>query len=371
MSELTGIGGYASLMKTQKNPYERNLATTQGVLNSMPKDGGVTGLEGLGKLPLMYQQGVDSANAQSFDEQKAADEQKALSGVMEYQRAQDAAKMKLEQDKAVTDAQHKNAQTMKETLLSAEALSKSGNEGQAVVLLRKAGIPATSFTVDEHGPMAGMNNGVFWRLNKTGATVWDGEQNAWRPATEEDTAALKKDASAPKLTGHLVKDPKSTTGYSYAGDDGSIMTTNAPTPSELHPRAPKEPKAVDLAVEEKKINQVLAPSYQNLSRFLTSKQDDFAAAPDEATKMRILMSPGTLTPEGTKALQALNAKKEALINHLYTVDGATAGSALKATYQKQTPTAAPPGQVTAVATKVVNRIPYFKGDDGKWYEGPR
>ena len=28
-------------------------------------------------------------------------------------------------------------------------------------------------------------------------------------------------------------------------------------------------------------------------------------------------------------------------------------------------------QVTAVATKVVNGLPYFKGSDGKWYEGPR
>lgn len=88
-NELAGIGGYASLMKSQKNPYDRNISTTQSVLNSMPKDGGVTGLEGLGKIPLMFQLGQDTASAQQFDEQKAVEEKQTMQGIMDYQRKRD------------------------------------------------------------------------------------------------------------------------------------------------------------------------------------------------------------------------------------------------------------------------------------------
>jgi hypothetical protein len=131
-NELSGLGGYASLMKTQKNPYERDIATTQNVINSMPQGNGVTGLEGLAKIPLLYQQGVDTANAKQFDEQKAIDEQKQLEGTAAYQRQKDAVEQKnktvqqyLELAKTDKDAANTFAQTdpiMKSTALSGVTL---------------------------------------------------------------------------------------------------------------------------------------------------------------------------------------------------------------------------------------------------------
>lgn len=70
MGNNIGLLEYASLLKTQKNPYERAISTEAAVMNAMPKDGGFTGLEGIGKIPLMYAMGRDTANAQAFDQQQ-------------------------------------------------------------------------------------------------------------------------------------------------------------------------------------------------------------------------------------------------------------------------------------------------------------
>lgn len=246
-SELAGIGGYASLMKTQKNPYDRNLSSLQAVMNQMPKDGGVTGLEGIGKIPLMYQMGVDSANAKAFDEQKAIEENQQLQGVMSYQREKD---LRAQRDKSMEqylklaqiDPEAANTYAKSDPMASQvipadvvlkEKIDKNGwmtfeqlNEDgtrKDTTAINLGGIKAAQKTLKDKGI-----------LQPTLDQIAEAMPPGW--AIKTSGAAKAADNKDPKVTGHLVRDPESSTGYSYVGDDGQIMTKNAPTPAELHPR---------------------------------------------------------------------------------------------------------------------------------------
>jgi hypothetical protein len=237
MGELTGIGGYASLLKTQKNPYDRDLTSTQAVMNQMPKDGGVTGLEGLGKIPLMYQMGVDTANAKAFDEQKAIEENQQVQGVMDYQRQKDiqdqqAKKLAMAIDLSRTDYKAANQLLAQSQPELADKIQFAGND--------KDGWKDIEVKGDDGYTTRGyLNPKHFEELNEAKqngtlnqATIKALFDQNFAPYSRYET----KDVNVNKVTGHLVRDPDSSTGYSYLGDDGEIMAQNAPTPAELHPR---------------------------------------------------------------------------------------------------------------------------------------
>lgn len=235
MSDM-GIGGYTSLMKTQKNPYERNIATTNSILSSMPKDGGVTGLEGLGKLPLMYQQGVDTANAQQFDQQLAADEMKQVEGIKAYQQQQAIQERKAKAlasaiELSKTDYKAANSLLAESVPDIAAKVKFTGND--------KDGWKDIEVKGEDGYTTKGFLNPVHFtelaELKKSGkfddTTVKELFAKNFSPYSRYETKDINKD---PTLTGHIVVDKTSATGFSYAGSDGEIMTKNAP--------APKEPK---------------------------------------------------------------------------------------------------------------------------------
>lgn len=363
-AQLSGVGGYASLMRTQKNPFDRNIATTGQVLASMPKDGGVSGLEGLGKLPLMYMQGADTASAQQFDEQKAAEENQMVQGVLGYQRQQDKAKLDLETAKANAEIKHKESQSLQETLKTASELAKGGQEGEAVKLLNKAGVPVQNFKVVPNGFQAQGKDGKFYQLapDENGQFIpWVFDGKSWVKQSEADIEGANTINDAP--TSVKVHDPNSKTGFSNVTQKGNLIQDTL-TPTEMHPKTPKEPKLVDYSVEMQKWNRTLAPQFTNLGRFLTSKQEDFAAAPDEASKVRILLTPGALTPEGQKEYQKLNALKQAGEDHI--VNGGTASSAVQSILGRKNSTQAP---MTATNPQTGERIE--STDGGKTWKPKR
>jgi hypothetical protein len=362
-SELAGVGGYASLMKSQKNPYDRDIATTGSLLQSLPQGGGVTGLEGLAKIPLMYQQGVDTANAQQFDQDKANQENQQIQGVMDYQKNVNDQKLAIDKGKADTENAQAKAKTIGDTMDNAKKLAESGNTGEAVKQLNAVGIPATNFIVTPSGNQIQMQNGSFWMpipdpsgSGKTVPGVWDTDSKQWRPATEEDSAALQKPDAAPKLTGHLVKDSNSSTGYSYAGDDGQIMTKNAPTPAELHPRPPKDTSGAD----EKRF-EFWAGKLQSLQGRIASIQKGFDPITGQVIpQTNIDAAIASLSPEVNNTKRYMQTNYPTQYKTYFGNSGETPQG-----------NPAPSGQVTAVAVKTVNGLPYYKGSDGNWYEGPR
>jgi hypothetical protein len=216
-------------------------------MNQMPKDGGVTGLEGLGKIPLMYQMGVDSANAKAFDEQKAIEENQQVQGVMDYQRQKDMQAQKnqsMEQylKLAQIDAEAANqfakddpmaSQVIPPSVILKEKMDKNGwltfeqlnadGTQKDTTAINLGGMPQAQATLKAKGILQPTLDQIAeamppgWAIKTSGAS---------KPADNKD----------PKVTGHLVRDPESSTGYSYLGDDGEIMAQNAPTPAELHPR---------------------------------------------------------------------------------------------------------------------------------------
>ncbi len=268
---LAGIGGYASLMKSRKNPYDRNLASTQAVMNQMPKDGGVTGFEGLGKIPLMYQMGVDSARAREWDSQQAADEQQQVKGVMDYQQQKDTQDRKAKAltmaiDLSKTDYKAAN-QLLTETLPEFTTKMKfTGNDKDGwkdIEVKGEDGYTVRGWLNPQHFAdlAAAKESGT---LNEH--TIKDLFKKNFNPFSRYET----KDANSDKPTGHLVKSKTSPTGYGYLSEQGNVYE-DAPTPAELHPRQSgggwADAKA-DMAfykqksAEVRKLEQIAAQGYK-------------------------------------------------------------------------------------------------------------
>lgn len=205
-SAPVGLSGYASLLKQKNNPYERRMQTTAGVMNSMPRDGGVTGLEGLGRLPLMYALGRDQAAAEEFDRAEATKGDSYLKEMQTAQTAKEAREtafrereLGLKEKEGAALIDYRKAQKTKEVISAAKDLAEAGNEGEAVKLLNQGGIPATAFKVTPAGVQAQLKNGNWWMLSyQGGSKIFDPnwkQDNGWRTPTAEEMATLK---DAPK-----------------------------------------------------------------------------------------------------------------------------------------------------------------------------
>jgi hypothetical protein len=231
-NELSGLGGYASLMKTQKNPYERNIATTNAVMNQMPQNGGVSGLEGLGKIPLMYQQGVDSANARQFDEARAVEDQKTMQGVQAYQQQKDAQDQKAQALKTAIELSKTDFKAANDLLAQSlpEMASKvkfSGNDKDGWKDIEVKG--PDGFTTRGY-----LNPAHFAELaeaKKNGTldekTTQEIFNRNFSPFSRYETKEVNK---SPEITSNIVQDPESKTGWSYVGKDGQIIAKNAEPP---------------------------------------------------------------------------------------------------------------------------------------------
>ena len=223
-------------MKTQKNPYERNIASAQAVMSQMPKDGGVTGLEGIGKLPLMYQMGIDSADAQTFEEQKAEEEKQQMQGVMAYNQQKDAIAQQqkalataVELSKTDPDAANKLL-LQSDPKLAAELKFSGPSKDKWLDIERDLGDGyRTRGWLDRDGYFGGIQKAI--------------QDNGGKPLSEEQNNAVfnqsfhpfSRSAVSDKPTGHLVRSNTSKTGYGYLTEQNNIVD-DAPPPSELHPR---------------------------------------------------------------------------------------------------------------------------------------
>jgi len=239
MNESIGLGGYASLLKTQKNPHERNLAATMNVINSMPKDGGVTGLEGIGKLPLMLQAGVDSAAAQQFDEARAQKEDEYAVGAMKYQQEKDALArrdkvfanyIKLAQvdPNAANTYATEDPDAKQVVPHGMQIVAKPDKNGWlAVKELSADGTQETSYQLNLGGlPEAAKVLKAQGIVRPTVTQIAEAMPPGWAIKT---VGAAKATDAEDKPTSQVQKDPESPTGWSYISEKGNLYP-GAPDP---------------------------------------------------------------------------------------------------------------------------------------------
>ncbi|KAF0218787.1 MAG: hypothetical protein FD174_2570 [Geobacteraceae bacterium] len=243
MAEL-GISGYAQLMKQQKNPFERRMQTTAGVISSMPKDGGITGLEGIGKLPLLYALGRDQAQAEEFDQQQTGKEDTYLGNVLKMEQEKSIQDRK---DKAMKnffemakiDADAANQMIAKDPLLQ-ETLSPGFRVKEKID--KDQWMTVEGFSADGQSKTTyqlnlqalGLARDKLKEQGVTGTPTLDQVADAMPPGFAFKMTGAAKAADNKEQTdkpqSQAVKDPSSPTGWSWLTEQGNMLQ-GAPDPT--------------------------------------------------------------------------------------------------------------------------------------------
>jgi len=239
---MASVAEYFAL-KRGINPEDRNIRgiSTMMAMNANKPD--PYGVQGLANLPLSYALGKSTAAAREYDEaagvqadsymqqqfQQHKDDQlqKAKESAMKNwldlgKMDPEAANSLAERDPALQSALPSGIRLKdkisKEGWLTGEVLSEDG-KSKTVYQFNLGGMEEAKKRLAEKGI--------------TGTPTAEDLANAMPPGYAFKLTGASKAAGeekSPELTGHVVRDKKSPTGWSYAGKDGSIMSTGAPDP---------------------------------------------------------------------------------------------------------------------------------------------
>lgn len=352
---------------TQKNPYDRSLASTQAIMNQMPKDGGVTGLESIGKIPLMYQMGKDTENARVYDQSMRAAQKEHAISVANYQAAKDERDYDLKKERHDADIAGMKDVRVKNAIGSAIELTKSGNEPEAVNLLRNVGIPITSFTVAGNMLQSRMENGAEVGLLQIAGkptpsfVVWDPE-NATDPALgnwrEASFAEIRKWSAGPPKRDTVQRGNLNVTQQWNAekGEYEDIASGPKWAPSRAGGGG---------GGDDKEFRQ-WAGKLQSLQGRIASVQKGINPYSGEAIpQTNIEAALATLTPEVENTKRLLRSKFPDQYSTYFGNEVATAQpKPIQGDPNKHMPLSAAP----AGPKNTIGGVQYYKAKDGNWYQ---
>lgn len=239
---MPSLSEYFALKKAA-NPEDRNIKGISTMMATNANKPDPYGIQGLANLPLSYALGKANAAAGEYDQQTAAQGDAYMQQQLQQhkddqlQKAKESAmKNWLElgkQDPAAANDYADKDPVLQQALPSGIRLKDKITKDGWITgeTLSEDGRTKTVYQLNLGGMEAAKQK--LQSMGVTGTPTVEELTNAMPPGFAFKLTGASKAAAEPKdpkLTGHVVRDKESPTGWSYAGEDGEVMATGAPDP---------------------------------------------------------------------------------------------------------------------------------------------